>query len=64
MSWQAYVPPWYPDLGPLHNPFAMNGETGPAAQTIYADWVDELERKRAPGALERLVAEHNAKAGD
>jgi hypothetical protein len=61
MDWEPYRPPWYP--ADARTPFTMNGDTGPAAQSNYADWVDELERKQGPGALEQLVAEHRQEQG-
>lgn len=60
-----HIPPWYPDKGPHHNPWTMNGETGSAAQTHYMDWLDSLyvpgESRDEPSAeLARLIAEYRA----
>lgn len=54
MTWRPEIPPWYPDLGPFHNPFAMNGDTGSAAQTLYADWCDKIGAEE----LQRLIREY------
>lgn len=54
-EWTPYVPPWYPDRGPDHNPWATDPATiMSGGRTFYATWVEGLE----PGELERLIAEH------
>jgi hypothetical protein len=52
---EPYRPPWYPNDDPRHNPWAMNGETGSAAKTLYAEWCDRV----GPEELQRLIAEHH-----
>lgn len=43
-----YAPPWYPDHGPSHNPFAVATLRG---QRYYELWVNALPK----GELMRLI---------
>lgn len=55
MSWEPYKPPWCPLEG---NVFGMNGETGSAAQTRYAEWADSFTDEE----YQRLIAESKTPA--
>lgn len=49
-----YIPPWYPNQDPHHNPWSVpDSMTG---KTHYATWVDSLPE----GELLRLIAEYHA----
>lgn len=53
-GWKPYRPPWYPDRGEYHNPFATDPATiQQGGETYYSAWTKSL----APGELQRLIAE-------
>lgn len=59
-DWTPYVPPWYPNQDPAHNPWATDPATYQQGhETFYSTWVKSLE----PGELDRLIAEHRQAVG-
>lgn len=64
MTWEPYVPPWYPidelPVGRHHNPFSMNGQEGLGSGTKYGDWANRLPE----GELVRRIRQHREEAHD